>query len=90
MSVEQAKESKAKYIQKLREEIRNYGKYTSRLQNEFRTKINAMRIEISQKDFELDSLKKQVKSQETKIIDQAHEIKRLSRSLQVLFDSTEE
>lgn len=77
-------ESLSNRISKLEEQLRNYSLYTDNLKRSFKRDCNEMKIEISQKDFELNTLKQQSKEQIEKIEKQKREIEQLTQTLKLL------
>jgi len=73
-----------KQIKKLQQQIEKYSKYCSNLQSSFKRINNELKIEISQKDFELGNLKQQIQSQHEQLMKQTEEIANLKKSLKVL------
>ena len=66
-----------KKITKLQEQLRNYSGYCNNMQNSFKRINNEMKIEITQKDFEINNLKQELKNRDQEISD-------LKKSLTVL------
>lgn len=77
-------ETQSKRIAKLEEQLRNYSSYTNNLKQSFKRDYNEMKIEIAEKDFELKTLKQQLKEQNEVLIKQTKEIASLTKSLKLL------
>lgn len=77
-------ETQSKRIAKLEEQLRNYSSYTNNLKQSFKRDYNEMKIEIAEKDFELNTLKQQLKEQNEVLIKQTKEIASLTKSLKLL------
>ena len=77
-------ETQSNRICKLQEQLKNYSLYTTSLKQSFKRDYNEMKIEITQKDFELNSLKQQVKEQKAMLMKQAKEIAELTQTLKLL------
>ena len=71
-------------IKKLQEQIANYSVYCNNLKSSFKRTNNELKIEISQKDFELSNLKQQLQIQNEELMKQSQEISNLKKSLTAL------
>lgn len=77
-------ETQSNRITKLQEQLKNYSLYATNLKQSFKRNYNEMKIEITQKDFELNTLKQQLKEQKIMLIKQAQEIEQLTQTLKLL------
>ena len=77
-------ETQSNRITKLQEQLKNYSLYATNLKQSFKRNYNEMKIEIAQKDFELNTLKQQLKEQKIMLIKQAQEIEQLTQTLKLL------
>lgn len=77
-------EKQNNYISNLQQQLQNYSQYVTRLKNSFKRDYNEIKIEITQKDFELNNLKQQVKYQKELLVKQEKEIADLTQTLKLL------
>ena len=77
-------ESQSNRIAKLQEQLRHYNLFTNKLRQTFKRDYNEMKIELSQKDFELNTLKHQLKEQAEIVMKQAKEIEQLTQTLKLI------
>ena len=83
-------ESQSNRIAKLQEKLRNYYSFTTNLKQSFKRDYNDMKIELSQKEFELNTLKQQLKEQTEIVQKQTKEIEQLKQTLKLIIGEDSE
>ena len=78
-------ESQSNRIIKLQKDLENYRLYVTNVKNSFKRDYNDLKLQLTHKDFELYSLKQQLKNLQEKLIQREQEIKNLTTSLESLY-----